>query len=133
MNKCIDQSVFPSDEKIAEVTTVYKNGAKTNMENYCLISVLNSFSKLFKLLIHEQIYEYLEGNDLLNVQQFGFRKSRSTQHAVSLFIDNIRRNIDIGNLTGATFVDLSKAFETIDHGCILSKLQCYGIKNRELH
>ena len=102
------------------------------MENYRPISVLTSFSKILELVVHEQVYEYLEVNHLLTPFQFGFRKNRSTQHAVSIFTDEIRRGMDNRKLTGAAFIDLSKAFDTVDHGCILSKLECYGIVDREL-
>ena len=110
----------------------YKGDSKQKMENYRPISVLTSFSKIFELVVHEQGYEYLEVNHLLTPFQFGFRKNRSTQHAVSIFTDEIRRGMDNRKLTGAAFIDLSKAFDTVDHGCILSKLECYGIVDREL-
>ena len=58
--------------------------------------------------------------------------NRSTQHAVTLLTDQIRQCMDQGKFTGAVFVDLSKAFVTVDHGCILSKLKYYGVKEREL-
>ena len=101
------------------------------MENYRPISVLNSFSKIFELVVHEQLYEFLETNGMLGQSQFGFRKNRSTQHAVTLLTDQIRQGMDRGKFTGSVFVDLSKAFDTVDHGCVLSKLKCYGIKEKE--
>ena len=64
--------------------------------------------------------------------QFGFRKNRSSQHAVTLLTDHIRTHIDRGECTGAVFMDLSKAFDTVDHGCLISKLVLYGIRNIEL-
>ena len=77
------------------------------------------------------MYDYLEQNKLLSQSQFGFRKGSSTQHAVTLFSDASRQAMDTGMLTGAVFVDLSKAFDTVDHARLLSKLPIYGILNRE--
>ena len=74
-----------------------------------------------------QLYQYLDQNSLLSSFQSGVRKSFSTETAVIFFIDNIRRNMDIGLLTGAIYIDLKKAFDTIDHNLLLSKLRRYGI------
>ena len=92
------------------------------MCNYRPISVLPVLSKVFELTVHHQLYDYLDENNLLSNVQFGFRKNRSTQHAVTLLEDHIRTHMDQGKLTGAIFLDLSKAFYTVDHGCLLSKL-----------
>ena len=89
INRCIEQSVFPTAEKIAKVTPIYKGDSHKPLENYRPISVLNSLSKIFELVIHEQLYEFLETNGMLGQSQFGFRKNRSTQHAVTLLTDQI--------------------------------------------
>ncbi len=89
-------------------------------------------SKVFERVIHRQLYAYLEQNDLLSKNQFGFRTKSSTQHAVTKLLDSIRQNMDKGLMTGAVFVDLRKAFDTVDHARLLSKLTIYGIRNEEL-
>lgn len=132
INNCLASSVFPTAEKIAKITPIHKGESKQKIGNYRPISVLTCFSKLFELIVHEQVYSYLEANQFLNSSQFGFRKNRSTQHAVTILTDHIRRGIDNSILTGAAYIDLSKAFDTVDHGCIISKLKCYGIAGREL-
>ena len=114
INRCIEQSVFPTAEMIVKVTPIYKGDSHKRLEYYRPISVLNS-------KIHEQLYEFLETNGMLGQSQFGFRKNRSTQHAVTLLTDQIRQGMDQGKFTGAVFVDLSKAFDTVDNGFILSK------------
>ena len=124
INASLRESVFPTSEKCAKITPVYKSGERSKMDNYRPISVLPVLSK--------QIYEYLETNKLLSPNQFGFRRSRSTQHAVTYFSDYVRKHMDDGEYTGAVFVDLKKAFDTVDHGRLLSKLPSYGIKGKEL-
>ena len=67
--------------------------------------------------------DHLESNNLLSDAQFGYRKKQSTDTATTLFVDNIRKNIDIGKLVGAIFIDLTKAFDTVSHRVLLSNYQ----------
>ncbi len=75
---------------------------------------------------------YLESNNLLSIYQFGFRSKRSTELAATLLVDNRKKEIDLGNYTGAIFLDLRKAFDTVSHGALLTKLPSYGIHGSEL-
>lgn len=102
------------------------------MDNYRPISVLPVFSKVLERVVYKQLYSYLEANELLSERQFGFRQRSSTQHAVTILTDSIRQNIDKGLMTGAVFLDLRKAFDTVDHSRIISKLPLYGIRDKEL-
>jgi hypothetical protein len=81
--------------------------------------------------VYNQTISYLEKNKLLSNQQFGFRKNHSTELAATLFLDNIRKEMDSGKLCGAVFVDLCKAFDTISHSSIVCKLSEYGIIDAE--
>ena len=74
----------------------------------------------------------LEKSKKKSQNQSAFRKNRSTQHPVTYLSDYVREHMDRGEMTGAMFIGLKKAFDTIDHGRLLSKLPCYGIRNREL-
>ena len=102
------------------------------MDNCRPISVLPVLSKVFERVVYKQVYCYLQEHELLSQRQFGFRNKSSTQHAVTLFSDFIRQGMDRGLLTGAVFVDLSKAYDTVDHSRVLSKLPLYGINREEL-
>ena len=75
--------------------------------------------------------DHLENNHLISDRQFGFRRNRSTEQATAIFTDQIRKNMDKGQLTGAVFIDMSKAFDTISHASIINKLPSYGISGAE--
>ena len=122
INRCLETSDFPSEEKIAKIAPIYKSGDRSLMANYRPISVLPVLSKVIDRVVHQQLHDYLEKNKLLSRRQFGFRKGSSTQHAVTLFSDAIRKNMDKSLMTGAVFVDVSKAFDTLDHARLMSKL-----------
>ena len=89
-------------------------------------------SKITERIIHKQLMNFLEENNLLYSHQFRFRKGMSTEQAVTLLLDNIRSKVDKGRLVGACVIDLSKAFDTITHTKLLSKLPKYGIHNLDL-
>ena len=102
------------------------------MDNYRPISVLPVLSKVFERIVHNQLYTYLEDKNLLSDCQFGFRRRSSTEHAITYFSDFIRTSMDKSKLTGAVFVDLRKAFDTIDHATLLAKLPVYRVYGKEL-
>lgn len=88
-------------------------------------------SKLLERAVHVQLVNYLREHKLLSPYQCGFRKGHSTEFAALSFADTIKRNIDQGQLTGAVFVDLREAFDTIDHSTLLRKLSAIGIVGNE--
>ena len=127
INCSLKCGIFPPDLSIAKVAPIYKSGSKDSFDNYRPISVLPAISKIFEKCVYSQIMEHLDKNNLLSIHQFGFRKKRSTDLASVYFIDAIRKAMDQGKLTGAIYIDLSKAFDTIGHNVILEKLPRYGI------
>lgn len=118
--------------KSAKITPVYKSGDINKPDSYRPISVLPALSKVLEKAVHTQLSGYLEANQLLSEFQFGYRSNRSTSTAATLFVDNIRKEVDNGKLTGAVFIDLTKAFDTISHAVLLQKLQSYGVRDNEL-
>ena len=133
VNRCLESSLFPTSEKLSKIVPIYKADERSKMDHFRPISLLPVLSKVFEYVVHGQLYDYLEYNNLLSHSQFGFRKYSSTQHAVTLFSDDLRRNMDKDQMTAAVFVDLRKAFDTVDLARLLSKLPIYGNRNKELN
>ena len=117
--------------KTLNISPVFKSGSKSDLDNYRPVSVLPICSKIFEKCIHSQIIHFLEEKNMLSATQFGFRKKRNTETAATLFLDQIRQNMDSGQMTGAIFIDLSKAFDTLSHAQIIKNLPCYGIRGKE--
>ena len=122
-NKIISTGIFPTDWKLAKVTPIFKKGKKDEMNNYRPIPVISVVAKIFEKLIFEQLYEYLNNNNLISASQSGFRTLHSTLTALIETVDNWSINIDNGLLNGVIFINLKKAFDTIDHAILLRKLQ----------
>ena len=127
INMSIVQGVAPEDWKSARVIPVYKSGKRDNMENYRPISILPAISKVGEKVIFNQLFLYLTDNNLISKFQSGFRKGFSPETAITFFVDNIRKNMDSGLLTGAVYIDLKKAFNTVDQELLLNKLHLYGV------
>lgn len=127
-NKSITDSVYPHQLKLAKVIALYKKGDRFLTDNYRPISLLSCFNKIFEKLIAKQLITYLESKRLLYEFQFGFRKYYSTSLALIETIDNIKQSIDEGNYELGIFIDLTKAFDTVDHNILLYKLSHYGIR-----
>ena len=122
---------MPSKLKIAKVIPLYKDPAL--FSNYRPISLLPFFSKILERLMHNRLYNFLTEHNILSMNQFGFRKNYSTFLALMDLVDNISKNIDEGNYSIGIFLDLSKAFDTIDHTILLDKLCRYGIRGVNLN
>ena len=114
------------------VTPLFKKGSKRELGNYRPISVLPLISKIFEKKIYRQLYDYLQDNSLLNTYQSGFRSMHSALTALLETRNNWSINIDNGLWNGVLFVDLKKAFDTIDHEIILRKLANYGVDQSDL-
>ena len=112
---CINAEIFPNEWKISKVTPLFKKGSKRELGNYQPISVLPLVSKIFKKIIYRQLYDYLQDKSLLNTYQSGFRSMHSTLTVLLETTNNWSINIDNGLLNGVLFIDLKKAFNTIDH------------------
>ena len=124
--------IFPDKLKIAKVFPIYKSGKKYVLSNYRPISVLPCFSKILERIMYNRLYNYLNENEILNDKRFGFRAGHSTEHAILEPIDQVSDAFDNNNFVLGVFIDLSKAFDTIDHNVLLGKLSMYGAKGNNL-
>jgi len=131
INTSIKTGIVPQGFKIGKVTPIYKSGPRNSMDNYRPITVLPVCSKIYEKCIYKQLMQFLECNKLLSATQFGFRSGRNTELAVTLFVDEICKNMNEGRLTGAIFIDLSKAFDTLSHSQILANLRAVGVQDKE--
>ena len=133
LNLSIHTSQFPKLWKCAKITALFKSGDRTNVSNYRPISILPTLTKILERVVHLQLYQYLITNNFLSNKQFGFRKGFSTTTALSSFADEVLLNMERGKLCGAVFIDLTKAFDTVDHQIMLCKLSEIGLSESALH
>ena len=119
---------FPDELKIGKITPIYKKDNVELLENYRPISTLPIFGKIFEKIIYERLYSFFVSQQLLHEKQFGFRKSHSTSHAINYSVHHISQARKNNEHVLGIFIDLSKAFDTIDHKTLLSKLNTYGVR-----
>ena len=120
--------VFPSKMKIAKVIPMFKSGTETDVTNYRPISLLPQFSKILEKLFLTRINSFLCANNILSSSQYGFRTNLSTSLAVMELIEEITNATDNKKLAIGVFIDLKKAFDTVDHRILIKKLEHYGVR-----
>jgi len=123
---------IPHDFKESIVTPIYKTGDKKKIENYRPISLINNFTKIFERCVKERLINYLEKYNLLNKNQFGFRKGLSTEDALCQLVRNVYKSFENNKKCLAIFLDLTKAFDMVSHDLLCKKLEKYGIRGTPL-
>lgn len=135
LSHCINSSfrsaTFPESLKLADVTPIFKKGDKFLKENYRPVSILPCLSKVFERVIFSQLSNYFDS--IFHVSLSGFRSKYCTQHAILQMIGQWNQCLDTGGVIGAVLMDLSKAFDCIDHELLLAKLSAYGINPTSLN
>ena len=127
-NLSFSTGVFPDILKTSSVLPLFKKDSKLICGNYRPISLLSNISKLLEKLMYSRLYSFMTIFTCLAELQFGFRANHSTSHALISITEKIREALDNGHLACGIFIDLQKAFDTVDHGILLSKLEYYGAR-----
>ena len=127
-NLCIEVGLYPNILKIGRVIPVFKSGDKKCMSNYRPITTLTTINKIFELLTHSRMSKFIDRFQVLSNLQFGFRRASSTTAAIFKVITDILRAFNEKSYTVALFLDLKKAFDTVDRNILIHKLSIKGFR-----
>ena len=128
VNTAIDSGKYPEKLKLGKVIPIYKKGDKYDPTNYRPINLLSTINKIIEKVLYKRLYDYFEKNNIIYKYQFGFRHSYSTTMALIEITDQIREQLENKNITIGIYIDLTKAFDLVNHKILISKLQTYGIR-----
>ena len=132
-NCALISGCFPEKMKLAKVIPLFKQGDKSNFNNYRPIALLPSFSKILEKIIYNRLDQFFTNNNLITNSQYGFRKHRSTVSAVIKLNDHVLKSFDSYKYTAGIFLDFKKAFDCVDHQVLIDKLEHYGLRNNALN
>ena len=119
--------IFPDKLKIVKVVPLHKGGSTEDLNNFRPISLLSIFDKIIEKIMHKRLYHFLELHNVLFDNQFGFRKNNSTSYALMEITEKIKESIDNGKYGCGIYIDLRKAFDTVNHNILIKKLEHYGV------
>ena len=132
INQSLSSGIFPTNMKQADVIPLYKGGSDHLMINYRPICLLLTISKILEKVVYTRVYTFLDDNHQIYNSQYSFRSKHSCEHAVSELLGDVLKSQEKGEHTISVFLDLSKAFNSLEHNTLLKKLEIYGIRGLPL-
>ena len=127
-NLSFNSGEYPDMLKMATAIPIFKKDSKLIVSNYRPISLLSNINKILEKLMFTRVYEFLEKHKCIYKLQFGFRSKHSTNHALINITETIRSALDSKKIAAGIFVDLQKAFDTVNHEILIQKLNHYGVR-----
>ena len=127
-NQSLETGEFPEVMKLAEVVPLFKGKEHYLANNYRPISLLTTISKVLEKIVYKRVYEYLTKTGQLYENQYGFREKHSCEQAIGQVLGNVLKGLENHLHSAVVLLDLSKAFDTIEHHILLKKLELYGIR-----
>lgn len=130
INCCMEQGYFPDELKKAKIIPVFKKGDVADLSNYRPIAILPTISKVFEKILFNRLLEYINRNQILSQDQYGFKKDCSTTDAILALVNVITDAFENRDCVKSTFVDLSRAFDLVSHDIVLEKCEFYGLRGK---
>ena len=127
-NQSLEEGTFPEIFKLSEVIPLHKGTSRIEVTNYRPILLLLTISKILEKIVHARTYEFLNVTNQLYQSQYGFPSMHACEHAIGELLGEITKNLQHSRFTITTFLDLSKAFDMLQHSVIFKKPECYGIQ-----
>jgi hypothetical protein len=128
INLSLSDGIFPDQLKATKVKPLYKKGAESKVDNYRPVSLISGFSKIIEKLIKKRLLSFLNKYSIISDKQHGFHKGRSTNTAIADFIEKVYKSLDQRETNIGIFLDLSKAFDLVDHDILLWKMSKMGVR-----